>query len=464
MMKNHYQAERSSLVAGRFWLYCFAITITVAMFSGHYLLSNYRLQPAGTMLEDSTVEEAPVIQEDLPEDVEEKEVAMATTQDTIPEKPFLVLHVGPGKTATTTLQVDLTRPSFEACLAEDDYLYGGRFYMKPSQSSDGKWMEGPESFSQPLDTLRDILIPAKARNTVSECSPTRPKCWKALQQQITDFAGDHHIILSDEPLALRWTPENAKFMKHAFRDVRDIRVVIGYRRFYDWLPSSIFQRNRKRLVDKHWPSRGELAMLDPLWPLLGTSAEAWKERHYTFTDSLVQATHAASLPHRILNMHYPTSTISSQFFCQVLPSASSCCQLAANATSSTIMNVRTEEQVHQLYFDTITTAAAAKGWIHKSKYSRPQVRDALKEYYHSQHYDQWSLYCPTEQQLQLLYDQSFRMEQELIWPTVDPELRYHLEEEHRSAFEGRVRDGAFCQLDLKASLETFRDFFRKYSK
>ncbi|GAX19573.1 hypothetical protein FisN_19Hh151 [Fistulifera solaris] len=460
-MKN--QAERSSLVAGRFWLYCFAITITVAMFTGHYLLSNYRLQPVGILLEDSTAEEAPVVVEEAPEAAlpEDAEVAIATP----PAKPLLVLHVGPGKTATTTLQVDLTRPSYEACLAEDDYLYGGRFYLKPSQNSDGKWMEGPESFSPPLETLRDILIPAKARNTVSECSPTRPKCWKALQQQIDDSAGDHHIILSDEPLALRWTPENAKLMKDAFRDVRDILVVIGYRRFFDWLPSSIFQRNRKRLVDKHWPSRGELAMLDPLWPLLGTSAEAWKERHYTFTDSLVQATQAASLPHRILNMHDPTMTVSSQFFCQVLPSASSCCQLAANATSSTIMNMRTEEQVHQLYFDTITTAAAAKGWIHKSKYSRPQIREALKEYYHARPLKQWSLYCPTEQQLQLLYDQSWRMEQELIiGPTVDPEFRYHLEEEHRSSFEGRVREGAFCQLDLKASLETFRDFFRKYSK
>ena len=128
------------------------------------------------------------------------------------------------------------------------------------------------------------------------------------------------------------------------------------------------------------------------------------------------------------------------------------------------MNVRTDELVHQLYFDTITTAAAAKGLINTSVYSRQQVRESLRQYYHAQKFDSWSMYCPTDQQLELLLDQSLRFERELIWPSVPQELMYYMEAEHRGAFEARTRDGSFCQLDITASLDAFRDFFRTYSK
>lgn len=422
-------------VAGRFWLYCFATTISVTLFSGHYVLSKYRIESGGLL-------EANI---------------------TIPERPLLVLHVGPGKTATTSLQVDLSRPSFESCLAENDYLYGGRFYLKPSESN-GKWSEGPESFSRSLELLRDILIPARARNTDSECTATDAHCWESFRKQLADFAGDNHVILSDEPLALRWTPENAMALKNAFGPSRDILVVIGYRRFFDWLPSSIFQRNRKRLVDKHWPTRGELKLLEPLWPLLGTT-ETWKEYHYAFTDSLIEAAHSASLQHRILNLHDREMSISSQFFCRVLPGSSSCCEHLSDVnTTATVMNVRTENLVHQLYFDTITTAAAAKGMINTSRYNRQQVREALRVYHHSKQFDSWPMYCPTEKQLELLFEQSLRLEREYIWPDLKQETRERLEAEHRESFEGKVREGAFCELDIDVSLETFRDFFRTYAK
>lgn len=435
---------------GRFWLYCFATTITVTLFSGNYVLSKYRIKPGGIPIQANTT-------------FLQNPIYVSGKASTIPEKPLLILHVGPGKTATTSLQVDLSTPLIASCLAEDDYLYGGRFYLNSTENH-GKWNEGPESFSPSLQLLRDILIPARARHTDSVCTSTNTHCWQLLGQQMEEFAGNNHVILSDEPLALRWTSENAIAMKTALGASRDIVVVIGYRRLFDWLPSSIFQRNRKRLVDRHWPSRGELKMLDPLWPLLGTT-DSWKEYHYTFTDSLIDATQAASLQYHILNVHDQEHTIPNQFFCHVLQDATSCCAHTFDSNTTTnMMNVRTDSLVHQLYFDTITTAAASKGLINTTRYKRHEVREALRRHYHAKGLNSWPMYCPTKRQLEQLLEQSLRLEREYIWPDLTQESRDQFKIEHREAFERKVQEGAFCELDIKVSLENFRDFFKKYSK
>ena len=461
-----------------------------------------------------------------------------TQQQQQQQQPLLVLHLGPGKTGTTGLQVDLTKPELQESLGQDGYWYAGRYYNNTHlRPKDGHLDEGKESFSPLLTMLRQILIPRKALNNNNGdplqkyCKNTQT-CWKVFRNEVDQASKEHkvtNIVLSDEPLALRWSKGRFATLRDSLitssasssldsDDNDDLSVqpqqhlqhqlqwkplvVVSYRRFYEWLPSSIYQRNRKRLRDTEWPSKGDLHALELLWPHVVTQ---WRDHHYTFMDSLVDQAQQAGIEHRILNIHLvdadnnnnissgTSGSIRTEFLCHVLPNAPSSCatsrqmdelvvssaesnnnSISNNNTSSSTsrqkrVNVRDQNTIELLYQDMITTQAADQGLIQQRLYSRTQVREALRENLQAANQTaraDLEQYCPTRDELDVLYQQSLDMEVKYILPTLssDRATQQQWVEEHRKGFDQMVASNAFCILNLEAAVRQLRDFFEQYSK
>ena len=409
----------------------------------------------------------------------------------VPAEPrLLVLHVGPGKTGTTSLQVDLSSPAMEQALRQDGYWFGGWYYKDAHLRESGEFIEGKPTFSSLLDVLREILIPRKVITLRSErqfCSTENElqassSCWSTFRSFLDKESGAHgnaSILLSDEPLALRWSPER-------FADLREILsasserslpwkslVVVSYCRFYEWLPSSIYQRNRKRLQDTEWPSKGDLQALQQLWPNMATE---WRSHHYTFLDSVADDATSAGVDYQILNIHNKTDSVRTNFLCQILPAAPSSCELSrrmdkARLYSTAKVNVRSPKKVRMLYYDILSTEAAERGLIDKNSFTRTQVREALQEYMEAKNQSDFEMYCPTSKELDQLLGQSLALEAAYIWPiavaaTSNPEVTLELEAEHRAGFNKMVESQAFCVVDTLAvsSNHELRQFFSAFSR
>ena len=363
--------------------------------------------------------------------------------DVSSSRPRIVLHVGPGKTATTSLQVEWTTARYRRCLKEDKFWYAGRYYNNTNVQTA---REGQATFSPLLQTLRGVMIPQRAWHHTEETYCTDRDCsWERFSRLLQEGHSDRHVLISDEPLALRWTVESFRRLN----DIRPLKVIIGYRRLYEWLPDSIYQRNRKRLRDKHWPSPGELLALEPLWPDVWAE---WQRFHYTFLDRLVEAAQSAGVSYSVLNLHNSGHSLQHQLFCDSLSETKHCCLETQAADMRIHWNARTTEVSRMIQFDTLSTAAAAKGLINTSKYSRVQVRAALESTDLRMH-----MFCPDRKQLKEFLEISIQLERTFVGAGT--------EQEHREGFRKRVEDGLFCQIDTQRTMldPSVNDFFAQFS-
>lgn len=409
------------------------------------------------------------------------------------KEKLLVIHAGPGKTATTTLQVDWTSQDFHSCLQMDQYWYGGRYYAK-AKMLDDSMDEGPPTFSTLLQIVREILIPPRVfdykanyeyctedlqlqreqRQNQSESRQDSDPCWDIFRKQFDrDITQRNitHVLLSDEPLAMRWTAEHFQALKSAIPEDYRIVVVVDYRRFFEWLPASIYQRNRKRLRDTYWPNRGELQALEQLWPRM---VSEWREHHYVFMDTVIDQTNLVdAIETRILDIHQSTigsgDSVRTLFFCQILTNAPHCCEQSRrrdiSQSSAPHWNTRTDDTVEHIYYDMIVTAAAQRGLIDKKRYERQSVRKALIAANVTLH-----MYCPNAHELEAFFQQSLDLERNYLWPSRAERMGLtsntsEWEDQHRAHFYDSVNKTGFCTLDTEKMLRDaqIQRFFQHFS-
>ena len=157
-------------------------------------------------------------------------------EDSAKPKPHLIFHVGPPKTGTTSLQFDLTH--MQDVLAVDNYTYAGRQYQ-PYYNDKGRLVVDR--------TMPSLLM--EAREMFQSCTLVpRSRCCAKFRRRLDDYQRrQQNVILSDESLNTNhfWqSPEDYQAMKKALQDDWNIVVVVGYRRFYEWIMSLKFQQDR----------------------------------------------------------------------------------------------------------------------------------------------------------------------------------------------------------------------------
>jgi len=347
-------------------------------------------------------------------------------------RPQLILHAGPGKTATTTAQVAWSK-SDRDCLESDGIWYAGRYYNKAKEHR-----EGPETYSHLLQILRGILIPARVIQSnniqLPMCQGNVTVCWldfaSTLRASMKARPNARRVLVSDEPLALRWNAEHFQNLQESLPEF-EIVVVIGYRRLYEWLPASIYQRNKRRLTDTHWPKEGELKSLQPLWPNVALS---WSDYHYVTIDRLATEANAAGLAYHVVNLHDEERTLFDQWYCGVLDSPT-CCQAHVDSVSK--LNVHEAEMAAKMQVDSVVTAA--EDVIDTRSFTRATIRDAL-----------WErnitlkplVYCPTREELNRFHHQSWALEKNFV--------RSDTFDKHQRGFRQRIDAKKFCVVNASS--------------
>ena len=420
-------------------------------------------------------------------------------------RPWFIFHIGPPKTATTTLQYTLSNYEEEGILARDGYHYAGQYLDDFSEN-----MVNQHTHGVLLKRLKDgncIQLINKAR--ISGATDW-PPCYHHIVQLLTQLRQKNQsVIISEEMISIRYFNLTTDKIGRAETTVDswdwialsdmlhstgwNPLILVGYRRLAEILPSAHQQWERwdPRTPPRFaWPgTKGGGRPPRPLGPVLSDDPRLQDNYHpvpnagdamqWSYTDFLVERI-APHIPVRVFTIHtrdddsskndgnYPLSFVS-HFFCNILPHAPlTCRQARLDDQKSTIQKTRSQHFNRQesLFYDALACQAAELGWIEKEELSRRQVALRTQAYWevdleHKGPYDGLPLICPSKEIIDRLLQRSLEKETK-IW---GPHLAQTWKDDHEKTFEAARRSFKFCDLDVNTTLEAshWKAFFLSLS-
>ena len=160
--------------------------------------------------------------------------------ESVPDRK-LILHVGPGKMGTTTIQAAMERDEEE--LTKDNFCI---FNQKMFQ-----WI------SMYLNTSNNY-----GRDDAKEVEEAKGYFQKLLDHLDQCYSRKQHVLLSSEFLGHLDREVWERELKPSF-ERWDVTIAVGYRRFHSWAPSAWFQIMRAK-PDNSWPKdKDDTKMLIP---------------------------------------------------------------------------------------------------------------------------------------------------------------------------------------------------------
>jgi hypothetical protein len=407
-------------------------------------------------------------------------------------QPLFILHIGPYKTATTSLQCYFS--AHTAALQHDGIHYvgnvpgdvmcgsgaGGDEPPVNDQTTTAIQQDRPSSLTRPV-LFRYCLDPiCQTDPPVEQCDCSR--AYEIFHNRTNiHFANNETILISEEMFSsVEHLDEFVTQMRHW-----PIRVVFTYRRLYEGLPSAYYQiydtygsSPRAHTTLRQWPDEGGLLIptvdeyLGKKWADVNYSPSAkwqrWMKQSH-FHDITIANMHGAN-EHAFL--HY--------FVCDILHEAKELCRLMSTSSDETIVNTAASKQ--HLHWDHLAVAAYQKGWINggtknnqdsngdnctaatTTTVSRVAAREALQRYYNSiglYKVGDFNTTCVSETNMDMLLNRSLQYEYETL-----PDFFHSALGEPilRSDFTKSRSKTKFCSIDVEATLgqhhdEWWRDFF-----
>jgi hypothetical protein len=378
-----------------------------------------------------------------------------------------VIHVGPPKTATTNIQYDLTR--MNETLALDNYVYAGRYYYPAFNTKFNKFV--PNRKETPLGEItREMFKPQYCKNAKTGSNLTACVA-KDFKRELDQYHG-HNVLLSDESYSMSFKgPKFYKALRDVVGDEWEVRIIVAYRRFFQWLPSDMFQRYRmdkdkgERNWKNNWPTQegpGEKVTL--LFPLY---YKMWSELGHQFMDTVLDNVQD-TFPVKILNLHTlgEKKSVLSAFLCDMVPDAPTSClksvQLDQEPASASFANdAKTALHVN---YDMLTTGVAELGLIDLDRFKRKPMREALQTFTEvdlgKSPFD-FDLNCPGPDQLEEFLNMSLALEAK----SLGHETAEQMEVDSRDAFRHDVEKRMFCEVDVHATIkkDPWKSFFAQYA-
>jgi hypothetical protein len=162
-------------------------------------------------------------------------------------RPQLVLHIGPHKTATSTIQCDFTFHS-EYLDRTAAFVYIGRRYAEcRPQGRSSKYQVDTRQLISCLDRHDVIKRPCDKRTE-----------WQQLETLLTSLAKKKkNVVISDEAFSrMKTSTENMKLLEETLSKHFSVQVVVVYRRYYEWLLSMYNEKYKplfRRRRYQQWP-------------------------------------------------------------------------------------------------------------------------------------------------------------------------------------------------------------------
>eukprot|EP00816_Leptocylindrus_hargravesii_P001362 CAMPEP_0196819328 /NCGR_PEP_ID=MMETSP1362-20130617/70071_1 /TAXON_ID=163516 /ORGANISM="Leptocylindrus danicus, Strain CCMP1856" /LENGTH=446 /DNA_ID=CAMNT_0042197779 /DNA_START=225 /DNA_END=1565 /DNA_ORIENTATION=- len=396
-------------------------------------------------------------------------------------KPILVLHVGPPKTGSTTLQCTLAGLRDE--LKKDGYHYIGRSdYSGCSATTDYKAKKEFRHFAHALVTSYDCHD--KLKNFV-HLNDTAIQCWEPFMQQLNAYRDSKtNVIFSDEAMSNRIarTWQYRKDIPYPWEALKlvlqgwDVRILIVHRPLYDYLPSVYTEQHKPspgkmrlkkwygggkcidqggKLVPEMFESSGgqfTVATLlkgdQTLYPTPAHIFELCRQQNFDIllVDMMKHSSSSGD-----------TGSFIEEIICKKIPGLEFTC-------SALHEQMAEKEGRHNpsvpLHYDFVAVKACQSGLIDGALVSREEARKAIQnqqEDVRGLGPNDFPLICPGEDMLKKILDTSILHEERLRgneWNQVRKEL-------HKTEYRKMVEKKRLCSVDAASVLqdESWRRFF-----
>ena len=263
--------------------------------------------------------------------------------------PRLFLHVGPGKMGTTTIQHGIDKDRNTKQFVDDNLC--------------------------PLVDTASFLLWTRDLNRVRfNITPELTERRNVFGADLRKCAEEgFDVVLSSEFLGD--VPRSLyKIALEPIFEQFELQIVVGYRRFYDWLPSLFFQIVRMRSKDwSSWPDKGRKLDLLRFYKneRSGKITELYTEAYIDNWLDIVNTTKNIM----IYNLHEDKDLVKT-FYCNTLHAWSLCKKYSSAKHHLSSANVG-----FATYFDSIAVAAYHKGLVKPDKVTRQKAAEAVESHF-----------------------------------------------------------------------------------
>jgi len=430
---------------------------------------------------------------------------------------YFILHVGPEKTGTTTLQCTLKE------LENNGILPSHRFHVLEIQScrhtdkqiqnlernltiikkstkatydnvlAGASWIPG--CFFEFNRSAADEYTNRFAAND-SKVSPM-PDCWhESYERVMTELrendrktSSSSSVIVSNENMMVfinRRMEYGTRFLDTFTQSLQHIGnyhlvVIATYRRYFEWLHSEYKQTlngnvNREETNEKGWPRAKPSESKEGEKQIIPSFLQEKKQftrlgHAHSITQVLKFFRDHPNVTLHIINMHSQDTTLEQEFFCNGFPNDTSLYKTlctSSNQNKSSVINNQFGEKKSNArnYLSSYAELALSAYWegLIPTKISKKSVIAAMKYFQEEKlKLKEMDFYvCPTEKEYQRLLQYSLSHEREMLPHILNP---IHLtEKEHIKVFEEAKMK--MCHLDTNAVLNdpAWINFFKNISE
>jgi len=344
-------------------------------------------------------------------------------------KPRFVWHVGAMKTATTTLQLGLGGMSMSGTLKRDNWVY-----------TKFSFLNDKEQF------------------------------WPTFQTTMQDYHQQGvNVVASSENFSVFFRTPDYQKVQELLQDDWDVEVVIGYRPYFEWVPSHWAQAHKLRTMGHSKPNE---PIPDVSWK--NDQGNSWKKpvtpMFPDFYDRIgplfANSIYDFASPHLPVTMlHMYDQPLRTKFVCDILRAKTSCARSRKkdSENKTTHANGKSLDEIH---VNAIVMEAAAREWIDMEQWSRATLMTAVMEHLsETRHQSVFDLpfTCPDQATLEkLLWDKTVTSEQKIFPQLAASEGRVS---KLREGFQKLIDRKTYCRLDLDTILNDaeWQAFFAQYN-
>ena len=391
--------------------------------------------------------------------------------------PRLILHIGPHKTGTSSLQCDLSHYQNEL-YRNASVAYLGRVYSNCVNRRNHRLIEG-------IDT-RSLI-----NGCLSSTNCTEKEVWKSLEDQVAYFSKRNtSIIISDEAFSrIPANNVNGREMLYRLFDryyPGRVYVVIYYRRYYEWMVSmwnegKPYQNTARHLYKekfKKWPPEGGrttqtfLSFMSNRNRLMtSTTMKNYDPNAKTPYHDLADAQNIHltrylqklwsnhSSIQLVLNSHEMKGGDSTvNFLRSVFPTSHAVADTLVKAKMSNAFTGRSNPS-KSFEYDLLAVAAHKHGLLVNIEIGRPTVAALTEKHllqFLNKTVDELPFQCLNDTQLRVFLNRSLEYEKQM-YPYQAEDITF----QHKAAFIEASKKKKFCNIDHDKLLtdKAVQDFF-----